>query len=212
MSSRWVYVAPILVGGALLAAAWLGVGRGGDETEFRRVRDRRVDVSTRPTRTSGEVEGLAPGRSPPEISDVAVHPPEAAGMDPEDVETIWWEIRHLVGRGEDLPDREIRRMRVMKVTVERLGLQGEEKGRFETTALSAVDSINLAWRLRDREIVSLPDLLQGDERELREFEIQTEYEQAKLEAMGRLQRALADRGEVAERLKERLGEWVDAMR
>lgn len=212
-ASRWVSIAPITAGGVLLVAGWLGARRGVDEAEFRTVKERPVDVSVSPVTTGGEGDGQVPGEiSTPEPADAGIDRPEAADVPPEDVETIWKEISHLAGRGETLPDLQSRRSLVMKVTVKSLGLQGGEEGRFETTALSAVDSINLAWTLRDREIVSLSELLQEGDRESRENEIQTRYEQAKLEAMGRLERALADRGVVAERLKERLGEWVDAMR
>ena len=105
-------------------------------------------------------------------------------------------------------DPEAYRQKMMSSTAEYLGL---DAGSFQSVAVLSLCAIREAWKLRDAEVLSLSEFLEGAEREQREREIQDRYEAAKRQASDRLEALLGTTAR-HEEFRNRLGEWIDAVR
>jgi hypothetical protein len=108
----------------------------------------------------------------------------------------------------DKVDPEAYRQKMMSSTAEYLGL---DAGAFQSVAVLSLCAIREAWKLRDAEVLSLSEFLEGAEREQREQEIQERYEAAKRQASDRLEALLGTTAR-HEEFRSRLGEWIDAVR
>ena len=123
-------------------------------------------------------------------------------------ELHYWE---KVGTLRKAPDTENQRSRVMVLTTEHLGLEGLEAAGFEQAAAQTTLEIRKAWEIRNEAIVVLPEWLNGEERAENERRIQDRYEAAKEEASGRVV-SLLENNPLHDRFRQRLGEWIDAIR
>jgi hypothetical protein len=96
-------------------------------------------------------------------------------------------------------------------TAEYLELDPSRAGVFQSVALQTLTAIQDAWRVRDSEVLSLPASDDAEERDQREQEIQERYETAKRKASGRLESLLGTTA-CHEQFRQKLGEWIDAVR
>jgi len=107
------------------------------------------------------------------------------------------------------PERYRREMIVR--TAEYLELDPSRVGVFQGVAVQSLTAIQAAWRVRDAEVLSLPASVDAKERDQREQEIQERYETAKRQASDRLESLLGTTAR-HERFRQKLGEWIDAVR
>jgi hypothetical protein len=101
--------------------------------------------------------------------------------------------------------------KITAVTAEYLGLDPAQAAAFRTTMAAATAEIRQAWATRDQAILTLPAWLTEGERSEKEQRIQEGYEEAKRQALGRVEALLADTLP-HQRLRSRLEEWIDAAR
>jgi len=106
---------------------------------------------------------------------------------------------------------EAHRGRVMVLTTEYLGLDPVRATAFEENAALATREIADAWKARNESIEALPEGLTAGERAERERQIQQRYEKAKEQSSGRVVSLLGSNPR-HDRFRQKLGEWIDAMR
>ena len=102
---------------------------------------------------------------------------------------------------------------ILRWTEDFLGLSPEEARAFRSAALSAVENVDRAWEVREAGWIAVSSSAASDPQLLArlEEEIQFRYESEKERALQRLAARLGG-GERSERLRERLEEWIDAVR
>lgn len=120
----------------------------------------------------------------------------------------FWEDLGAHRESRSAADPEAYRQKMMSGAAEYLGL---DAGEFRSVAVLSLIAIRDAWKVRDAEVLSLSEFLEGEERERREQEIQDRYEAAKRQASDRLEAMLGTSARHQE-FRDRLGEWIDAVR
>ncbi|HLY75789.1 MAG TPA: hypothetical protein VKU80_16850 [Planctomycetota bacterium] len=99
----------------------------------------------------------------------------------------------------------------MSRTAEYLGMDRSRAAVFERAAVQSLTEIQNAWRIRDESVLNLPALLSVEERDRRELELQDHYEASKRRASDRLESFLGNSAR-HDQFRQKLGEWIDAVR
>jgi hypothetical protein len=99
----------------------------------------------------------------------------------------------------------------MSRTTQYLGLDPSRSTVFEGAAIQALTEIEIAWKAREASVMSLPAFLSFEERVRTEQEFQERYEVAKRRASDRLESLLGTTA-CHEQFRQKLGEWIDAVR
>jgi hypothetical protein len=166
-----------------------------------------VAVLRRPSTEAGPPRGTPPSKPVVEaLPPPAPVRPAASYTTPP--QAAFWEDLGTHRETRSKTDPEAYRLKMMSSTAEYLGL---DAGAFQSVALLSLGAIRDAWRVRDAEVLSLSEFLEREERERREQEIQDRYEAAKREASDRLVSMLGTTAR-HEEFRNRLGEWIDAVR
>jgi hypothetical protein len=126
-------------------------------------------------------------------------------------EEEYWEDLGLLQEERLTVTPETHRGRVLMRTTVYLGLEPALATAFEETAARSTQEIAEAWKARNEAIVGLPEGLSADERAQKEHQIQQRYETAKEQSSSRVVAFLGTNPR-HDRFRQRLGEWIDAMR
>lgn len=160
-------------------------------------------VDREPVSPVRSLPSAAPGRETPgaraEVS--AAGPP--AGE--------FWAGLGILLEKRSLVDPGTYRQEILSRTADYLELDPPRASLFQSVAIQTVTAIQDAWKIRDAEVLNLPDVLEAKEHDQREQEIQDRYETAKRLASYDLESLLV-RSARHEEFRRNLGEWIDAVR
>jgi hypothetical protein len=125
-------------------------------------------------------------------------------------ERFWDDLSRIL---EDRPyvDPATYQERLAGITAEYLGLDQGRAAAFKATTAVLRAELRQAWSSRDDALLRLPGGLSAAERNEREEQIQERYEDAKRQALGRVEALLRDSAR-EQRFRSKLEEWVDAVR
>ena len=101
--------------------------------------------------------------------------------------------------------------KLAEITKDYLGLDPSQAAAFRTTAAATTAEIRQAWATRDQAILALPAWLPEGERSKKEQSIQERYQEAKRQALTRVEALLGDVPR-HQRFRSKLDEWIDAAR